>query len=343
MPDAGRDPDALVEDALAAAFPDRQIVDSGAAGPSWNDDNHTVGVAFADGERAYCKVAVDDDPSRAARERAVLAYVDANTPVAVPTVLAAATDGDADPAYLATADVDGIIGWRAWRDGDDDHRTAIARAVGRAYASVHACRFDAHGRIRGGDADALDVDPVPWPALLADQIRDQRRRAEDGRFDHYYDDVLALVDANRDRLADVPAALCHGDPARPNLFVRPQGETKPGEGEGEAVRVGLLDWELAHVGDPVRELQRAKRQFVETMYDPGTERHERAFYDGYRERAGGLPEGFADRRPLYDAVTYLGTTGFFERWETDFDTPTAELAADTRAEMERRLAAAREH
>ncbi|WP_323675812.1 phosphotransferase [Halorubellus sp. PRR65] len=353
---------AVVDPVLAAVFPDREVAAAGDAGPSWNDDNRTVGVEFADGERAYCKVAVDGDPSRAARECGVLAYVDANAVVPTPAVLASATGSAADPPYVVTADVDGTIGWRAWRDADDDERVAFARAVGRTFASVHACRFDAHGRVVDGDANDLDVDPVPWPDLLADQIRWSRDRAGGGRFDDHYDDVLALVDDERDRLRDAPAALCHGDPARPNQFVHAADATDStsiGDDTGStsttdstdptsataerAPTVGLLDWELAHVGDPVRELQRARRQFVDSRYDPGTERHAQAFYDGYRDRAGGLPDGFEDRRRIYDAVTYLGVTGFFERWADDFDTPTDELAAEVADEMDRRLAAAREH
>jgi aminoglycoside phosphotransferase (APT) family kinase protein len=327
------DAPAVVEPVLARAFPDREVETVADAGPSWNDDNMTVGVAFADGERAFCKVAVDGDPLRAAREAGVVAYVAANAPVPVPRIHAVAAGDDADPPFLVTDAVDGEIGWRAWRDRDDDDRVSLARAVGRAFAAVHEHRFDEHGRITGGGAHSLDVDGVPWPDLLVDQIEWARERAAGGRFDDYYDDVLALVDDERDRLRAAPPALCHGDPARPNQFVR----------DGDELTVGLLDWELAHVGDPVRELQRAKRQFVGTRYDPGTERHAEAFYDGYRERAGGLPDGFEDRRPVYDAVTHLGVTGFFERWAADFETPTAELAATVADEMDRRLAAARDH
>lgn len=204
---------------------------------------------------------------------------------------------------------------------------------------MHEHKFDEHGRIAAGGVHGVDVDPVPWPDLLAEQVEWARERAGGGRFDDYYDDVLALVDDERDRLLAAPAALCHGDPARPNQFVR---ETASG-GNERALTVGLLDWELAHVGDPVRELRRAKRQFVDTRYDPGTERHAEAFQDGYRERAGGRPDGFEDRRRIYDAVTHLGVTGFFERWADDFDAPTDELAAAVSDEMDRRLAAARDH
>jgi hypothetical protein len=62
-----------------------------------------------------------------------------------------------------------------------------------------------------------------------------------------------------------------------------------------------------------------------------------------RERAvmeyvGALPEGFEARRPIYDAVTFLGVSGFFDEWEHRFDGPTEELAERVRSKMERRLA-----
>jgi aminoglycoside phosphotransferase (APT) family kinase protein len=326
-----------VDAALARAFPDREAAAVEDAGPSWNDGNATVRVAFANGEHVYCKVAVDGDPSRAAREAGVLGYVAANAPVPVPQVRAHATGEDAAPPFVVTGAVEGEMGWRAWRDRDDDERVLLARAIGRAFAAVHEHRFEAHGRVTGGDVHDLDVTPVVWPDLLVDQIEWERERADGGRFDDYYDDVLALVDAERARLRAAPAVLCHGDPARPNQFVR---DTDRAE---SAPTIGLLDWELAHVGDPVRELQRAKRQFVDTRYDPGTQRHADAFYDGYRERAGGLPDGFGAHRRIYDAVTYLGVTGFFERWAEDFDAPAADLAAEVRDEMDRRLAAVRDH
>jgi len=318
-----------VETALAAAFPDREVVDVDDAGVSWNEGNRTVAVEFVDGGRAYLKVAVDGDGSRAARERAAMAYVNAHTDAPVPTVLA--RDRDREHPYIATADVSGRVAWRAWDGAGDDERAALARALGRTLARVHVCRFDSHGHVVGGDADALELDRGSWTDVLLDTIEFTRVQAGDGRFAYFFDDVVDLVEANRDRLNDAPAALLHGDPAQPNAFVVEAGGPPT---------VGLLDWELAHVGDPVRELQRAKRQFVQSTFDPGTDRHVDAFYDGYREQDSGLPAGFEDRYRLYDAVTYLGVSGFFEKWEGRVDESTEAIAADVREEMTRRLDAA---
>jgi hypothetical protein len=123
------DAPAVVEPVLARSFPDREVETIGDAGPSWNDDNATVSVTFADGERAFCKVAVDGDPSRAAREAGVVAYVAANAPVPVPRIHAVGTGDDADPPFIATDAVDGEIGWRAWRDRDDDERDRLLAAA----------------------------------------------------------------------------------------------------------------------------------------------------------------------------------------------------------------------
>lgn len=64
-----------------------------------------------------------------------------------------------------------------------------------------------------------------------------------------------------------------------------------------------------------------------------------ALHDGYRAEAGGLPQGFHDRQPLYAAVRLLGTSGFFERTADFVDEPPADLARWLDAEMDRRLAA----
>ncbi|ESP88966.1 phosphotransferase, partial [Candidatus Halobonum tyrrellensis G22] len=74
--DGNADADAPADDrvsaAVAAAFPDRAVAALGATGPSWNDDNRTVSVEFADGGAAYLKAVVAGDGSAVARERAAL-------------------------------------------------------------------------------------------------------------------------------------------------------------------------------------------------------------------------------------------------------------------------------
>lgn len=329
--------DERITSVLETAFPDGDVEDVEVAGPSWNDKNETVGVEFADGERIYLKIAADGDGSRIARERAVIDYVGTHSEVPVPTVLASET-GETVP-YLATAPMPGQRGLELWYDdeADEERRAALARRVGRALASVHQNRFEDHGHITGGDADGLELETGSWTDILVERIETMRAIAGDGRFDHHFDEVIAAVRDNRDLLDDAPAALVHGDPAHPNcIHSEPAADGEP-DTDGEA-RVGFLDWEISHVGDPARELRRARRQQTESLLGDGPDRLVTALHDGYRDRAGALPDGFEARQPVYDAVTFLGTSGFFEKWAPDADDSTEELADRVRSEMERRLA-----
>lgn len=312
--------------AIDEAFPDRAVDELSDPGPSWNEGNETVEVAFEDGETAYLKVAADGDGSRIRREEAVVAHVRANSGVPVPAILDA--DPDAAVPYLATAPVDGQNHLDAWYgDGvDEDRRAEIAREVGRALADLHAIRFPERGHVVDGGADDLTLDAAPWTDVLVDTVRDAREIAIGERFDGYYDRVIDAVERNRDLLDQAPAALLHGDPAHPNAFRTEDG-------------TGFLDWEIAHVGDPVREIRRARRQQIEPLYGEGSDRLVEALHEGYRQRAGGLPDGFEDRRPVYDAVTFLGTAGFFEKWAPDADRPTEDLAEWVEETMEDALAA----
>ena len=316
--------DSRIASALEDAFPGRGVRELESTGPSWNDSNRTVGVNFADGERIYLKIATDGDGSRIARERAVIDYVAGNCEVPVPTVLASAAEGRVP--YLATAPVSGRSFLRSWSESDADERATLARQVGAALANVHALRFEEHGHVVGGSADGLELETGPWTDVLVEKIEAMRALTTSDRFDHHFDEVITAVEANRDLLDDAPAALVHGDPAQPNCFHTDDG-------------VGFLDWEIAHIGDPARDLYRARDQQLGGFRDDAPERLVTALYDGYIESAGGLPEGFEDRRPVYEAVRFLGTSGYFEKYVDYLDESAEELAAWVRDEMDRRLAA----
>lgn len=320
------DANEAVTAAIEAAFPGRRVERTAEPGPSWNDDNRTVVVEF-DGDdppRAYLKVTLTGDGSRRRRETAAIRHVAARDAVPAPAVLAA--DPDGDPPYVATRPLEGESLRLAWDDADGEERAALARSFGRALAAVHETRLDRHGRVAEAGADPIDlrVDPRPWPDLLAEQIELTRDLADPGRFDDQFDRVLAVVDDHRDLLSDAPATLVRGDPARPNAVRVADG-------------VGLLDWELAHAGDPARELARARHQALDPLRGEADERLVRALHDGYRDRAGSLPSGFERRRGPYRAVAFLGTAGHFERWIDWNDAPADDLAAWVEAEMDRRL------
>jgi len=238
-----------------------------------------------------------------------------------------ASDAEADPPFVATAPLAGDNLAYAWGEYDDGERAAAARAVGTALARLHAERFDRHGHVVGGGADGLELDAGPWTEVLVDTIEELREAATTERFPDAFDRVIRAVRDNRAVLDRAPAALLHGDPAKPNTFRVDGG-------------VGYVDWETAHVGDPARELYRVRDQAFDDVCDPAPDRIVDALHEGYRSVAGGLPEGYHERRPIYRAVRFLGTTGFFEATAEYVDQPTEAFAAWVDAELERRLSAA---
>jgi len=313
-----------IETALDVAFPDRTVSETGPTGPSWNEDNETVRVTFADGEEVYLKVAVDDDGSRIARERAVVAFVGATGDVPVPTVLDA--DPEATVPYLVTKPVDGEMLLGPWDDANLDERADLARRVGVSLARVHERRFERAGHIVGGDADGLTLDTAPWTDVLVDRIEWYREYSPADRFDHHFDAVIDRVEANRDLLDAAPAALLHGDTAKPNCFLAADE------------RVGFLDWEIAHVGDPVRDVNRA-RGYLDGLRDDGPEAVVEGFFAGYRATTGSLPDGFDERLPVYRAVRQLSWSGFFDNYLQFLEESPEDLATWVEEEMQRRLAA----
>lgn len=309
--------------ALESAVPDRNVDSVDSAGISWNENNTTAHVAFSDGSDAYLKVASDEDGSRIARESAVIPYVAAHTDVPVPTVLSSSADG-AVP-YLATKPVSGPNLVDVWRDATAEERNALAREVGASLARVHQCRFEAHGQVVGGGAKGLELQTAPWTDVLVETIAEMRELAPTDRYDHHFDEVTAAVRENRETLDSAPAGLVHGDGAQPNCF------------RFESA-IGFLDWELAHVGDPSRDLYRAKVQLFDSLRTTGPDAIVDSFFHGYRSVSGGLPGGYESRKPVYEAVRFLGVSGFFDKIAEFHDEDADELAAWVEAKMDRLLA-----
>lgn len=319
--------DPIVAAALDDAVPDRAVSEVNPAGPSWNDRNRTVRVAFANGETAFLKAVADGDGSRIERERAVIDYAGAHCDVAVPTILS--SDADGPTPYLLTAPMPGRNFHRPWADWGPDRRAAEIERVGAALAAVNESEFERHGHVVGGGADGLALETGTWTDVLVDVVERKRRLGTSDRFDHYFDEVVIAVEANRDLLDAAPAALVHSDPAMPNVFRSER-------------TIGFVDWELAHVGDPARELHRARDQLIEARDGlADRERLVEALRSGYRERAGSLPDGLEDRRPVYEAVRLLGTAGFFDKAVEHADRSPSAYAAWVETEMERRLGAIR--
>lgn len=308
---------------IRAAFPDRTV--ERVTERDTRPGNATAHVTFADGRQAYLKTATDGT-YRLAREIAATRYVAEHCAVGVPEVLAA--DAGSDPPYLATAPLDGTVMTDVWRDEDVD-REWLAREAGRALAGVHEARFAEPGQVVAGGAEDLELRRDSWTDVL---IRTVEERAEDwwaDRFAEVPERVVGVLEDARPLLDGAPAALLHLDAARPNVHVDPPG---------------LLDWERAVVGDPALDLvDSVANNFDQPdVPDEHFERLRNAQFAGYRERAGGLPDGLAERRPVYRLFTYLLVPQAFEDWSAGADVPNDELAANVRDELDDRVAAARD-
>ena len=354
-----------VETALDAAFPDRTVIGVESAGPSWNGGNETVSVVFADGRHAYLKTAVDGAGHRLDREAATLAYLRAHRSLPVPATLAVETSGPVP--YLATAPAPGQSVDERFETAGPDTQEWLLRQVGRAVAALHAVRFDDHGTIRGrgetvGCDEAvgrretvgrgtpaesndvvespsarpgLELSVAPWPDVLLETVEQTREIATTDRLDRHFDAVVDCIERRRLLLEDAPAALLHGDVTKPNAFV------VDGQSGASAGDIGLLDWELAHVGDPSRDLVRARDQLCNGFDSEGPDRLTDAVIDGYRDRAGGLPAGFEVRESIYRVVRVLGRSGFLDQWVPYLGEPMAALVDRIDAELDSRLAAVR--
>lgn len=308
---------ALVETAL----PQQTVLDIGGTGPSWNHLNETYRVD-CETNTFYLKHATDGDATRITREVAVLNYLSQNSQQHVPTVHR--VDTDHDPPYLVTTQLRGRPVIEADSNTDAAGRRDHLRVIVRTLARVHEHKYDAHGHIVGGDADGLEIDHAPWSTVLADRVEFMRALGPSTRFDHYFDAVQDRITTHNTLLDDAPATLLHGDPAKPNCVLH----------EGTA---GLLDWEIAYIGDPARDLRRSHRQLAGGFKRSPPPNLVDAVNDGYRAVAGSLPRGFNQREPIYAAVTFLGVCGFFEKYVQFRDESEAELEEWVTGQMDRRL------
>jgi aminoglycoside phosphotransferase (APT) family kinase protein len=110
---------------------------------------------------------------------------------------------------------------------DDDHAVARERLTGQAAAAL---------------AGIHAVDPVAGPPLReADQLDEMRTLLDDlGRPHPAFELGVRWLEANRPAPTD--RTVVHGDFRLGNLLVGPDGLR------------GVLDWELAHLGDPAEDL-----------------------------------------------------------------------------------------
>lgn len=335
-----------VEDALADCCPERRptTIEPQSSRPG----NETWFVAFADGSTAYCKRAADS--RRIAREAATLRYASVASTATVPTVIAC--DPTSSVGTLLTRPLDGQPLARSW----PADATVRLRAVGREIARLHTARFDGSGLIRGsvtdcastagssaagsptagsspcerdartGELPELRIETGTWAETLAASIERRERDWLPDRFSDLSGRLAAAVREREPRLRNVQPRLLHDDLTRSNVFVEPPG---------------LIDLERGLVGDPALDLVCASEYLARLPdVEPGNRpRFERALQAGYRAVAGSLPVTLDRYGVLYRAVAHLLSLQAFDSRLSLVESSPAELEADLRAELDRRLAA----
>lgn len=348
--------DNLLHSLLTEAVPNRTPVEATLQGPSWNPTNETYRVTFRSAPPVFLKRSMEPDGTRTARECATLVYADETATPTVPDVLAA--DPSGSPPYLVTRPLEGQPFSDVWSGADSPRREELARRLGATVAALHETRLDHHGWFtlddHGGADDQPDetdtadrhtvplatdsdthhptVSPTTFTDLLVETIREHRRIAPTDRFDDAYDRLIAAVTANREQLDDAPAVLCHGDPAGPNFVI-------PADQAAEPPLLAPLDLEMAHAGDPARDLYRARDQTLAVPPHDAPEELVEALHDGYRARAGRLPPGFEARQPIYAAERIVGDAGFADKLAQWVDQSADAFDDWLRAEIDRRLTA----
>lgn len=370
---------------LATVFPDRTVESTEPGGVSWNPTTQTIRVTFADAKPVYLKHAGPTDRDRIARECGTLRYVRDDSRVQVPTLVAA--DPDAEHPYLVTRPLAGRGFDPVWNEADGDDREELTRRLGATIAHLHESCAPTHGWLTtadraetprslptavedhspdgesasGDERDAASrrstvgqpvIDDTPWPELLIETIREHQRISPTDRFDDAAERLVTTIRDHRDQLVDVPASVCHGDPAGPNFFVPPPGDQptasdQPTTGNrttaadpnssvaAEAPEpLATLDLEMAHAGDPVRDLYRARDQTLAVPPNDAPERLVTALHDGYRAVAGSLPDGFERRVPLYAAERLVDDAGFADKLAEWIDMPQSEFDDWIRGEID---------
>jgi hypothetical protein len=286
--------------------------------PPTGNSKRTALVALADGREVV--VQYRDRERSLAAEAAVTRAVAARTDVPVARLLDAGTLDDLGVTYLLTEHVAGDdlherFAWLA-----PEHRSQLARTLGRHLAAVHdAFAFDAAGRVAAsGDGDDEDggedalVVPEPLPAGAFYREYLDRALAD-------WPDALAAVEprieaALGDRLDDLPAdevRLFPWDYRPGNVIVRagegppgtdgsPGAGGSPGPDDPPAV-AAVLDW-----GEPLAAhpgLSAAKAEFTLCDWYVRSEADVRALREGYRA-------GYREVRPFpdesFDAFRLLG-------------------------------------
>ncbi|HWC37323.1 MAG TPA: phosphotransferase family protein [Acidimicrobiales bacterium] len=220
-----------LRDVVAKAFGDASVevvglrqLSGGASRETWSFDART-----GEGARSGLILRRDlpDAPGSGMGGEARLLSAAARAGVPVPGIVAASDDhADLGASFIVMERVEGeTIPRRILRDeAFAAVRPRLAAECGRALASIH--------RIAVGDVPGLEhVDQVEAFRAILDDLGEPHPAFEIG---------FRWLEANR--VGGERTAVVHGDFRNGNLIVGPDG-----------IRA-VLDWELAHVGDPIEDL-----------------------------------------------------------------------------------------
>jgi aminoglycoside phosphotransferase (APT) family kinase protein len=214
------DPDALAE-VVGAPVSSLVRLSGGASRQTWR---------FEAGGRpliVQCDRATGLDTRPGMQVEAVLLRLAASAGVPVAGVVASGgADGPLGLPFLVTELVEGeTIARRLLRDDEfAEARRVVTHQAGRALAAIHSMPLDAV------EADLSDGDPVAGSKALLDI------------FDPHPAFELGVRWLEQNRPTPHGRVVVHGDFRTGNLVVGPDGLR------------AVLDWELAHVGDPAEDL-----------------------------------------------------------------------------------------
>jgi aminoglycoside phosphotransferase (APT) family kinase protein len=221
---AGALAEALVERGIAGSVVDLERLSGGASRDTWSFD-----VVYGDGRRSLILQRARPGGIRtgigmSGEAELVRAAGDAGVPV--PEVVAWSTEADGiGEAWAVTERLAGeTIPRRILRALDDRGAARLTRQLGEAAASVHRIDRSRVAHLHGEDQvaqfrDLLDAMGEPSPAF-----------------------ELGLRWLEAHRPDEVESTVVHGDLRLGNLII-----------DGDGLRA-VIDWELAHEGDPVEDL-----------------------------------------------------------------------------------------
>ena len=229
---------------------------------------------------------------RVLTEAAALSWAGAVAPRAVPSVL------DVDPAQFAITIALAPDDWRPWKDlllaGQVD--PAVAARLGSLLAAWHS----ASAQPPSAPVPVSEQGDRPIDVAFSPDRFDDPEAFEQLRIDPYYRTILAKHPAVAgeiagyiDRMAHCRRCLVHGDYSPKNVLVGPDG-------------LWVLDFEVAHLGDPAFDLAFMLNHLaLKAIHRPAhADRYEACALSFWRSYQRGVPPGFAG--PTSYVLGHLG-------------------------------------